>query len=285
MTNDPIAYPGTIDPISDPFGAAEASASLLRKLTGVETHHCAVVLGSGWKPAADLIGDVVCEHPMEALGGVPASTVPGHGGTFRSIAVGERRVLCFTGRVHAYEGHHPSVVVHAVRSAVLAGCRTVVLTNACGGVRPSFQPGQPVLISDHINLTGLSPLTGPNRDDLGPRFLNMVDAWSPRLRTLAHQVDPDLEEGVYCGWAGPCYETPAEIRYASAIGADLVGMSTVLEAVAARHLGAELLGFSLVTNLAAGLPGAVLDHEDVLANAKAVADRMGPLIAQVVRNI
>jgi purine-nucleoside phosphorylase len=270
---------------ADPFAAARSSAARLATITGVERHDVALVLGSGWRPAADEVGEVVVDVPLAELGGFSPSTVAGHGGSARSIEAGGRRVLAFTGRVHLYEGHEPAAVVHAVRTAVLAGCATVVLTNAAGGLRDGMVVGQPVLLSDHINLTGRSPLVGPNPDGLGPRFVDMTHAYSPRLRDLAREVDASLEEGVYAGFAGPQYETPAEVRMARTVGADLVGMSTVLETLAAVHLGAEVLGLSLVTNLAAGLSGQPLDHAEVLAAGEAAAERMGALIAQVVARL
>ena len=172
-----------------------------------------------------------------------------------------------------------------MRTAVRAGCRAVVLTNAAGGLRAGMSPGQPVLISDHVNLTGATPLLGPNDDRLGPRFPDMSAAYSPRLRALAAEVDPSLTEAVYGGFLGPTYETPAEVEMARTLGAELVGMSTVLESIAAVHAGAELLAVSLVTNLAAGLGDEALDHTDVLAVAAASADRMGGLIADIVGRI
>lgn len=273
------------DPVADPFEAAEASAARLAQATGVDRHDVAVVLGSGWKPAADRMGDVVAEVAMTDLGGFPEASVQGHGTTVRSIANGDRHVLAFMGRVHLYEGHHPNVVAHGVRTAIRAGCRAVVLTNAAGGLRPGMRPGQPVLIADHVNLTGRTPLLGPNDERLGPRFPDMSEAYSPRLRALAREVDPTLEEAVYGGFLGPTYETPAEVRMAATLGAELVGMSTVLEVIAAAHAGAEVLAVSLVTNLAAGLADEVLDHHDVLAVAAESADRMGGLIADVVGRI
>lgn len=273
------------DPVDQPFEAAEASAARVAEATGVERHDVAIVLGSGWKPAADRMGEVVAELPMTELGGFPEASVLGHGTTVRSIANGDRRILAFMGRVHLYEGHHPNVVAHGVRTAVRAGCRAVVLTNAAGGLRPGMWPGQPVLVADHVNLTGRTPLLGPNDDRLGPRFPDMSAAYSPRLRALAKEADPTLEEAVYGGFLGPTYETPAEVRMARTLGADLVGMSTVLEAIAAVHAGAELLAVSLVTNLAAGLSEDLLDHDDVLAVAAESADRMGSLIADIVGRI
>ncbi|MCU1372442.1 MAG: purine nucleotide phosphorylase [Ilumatobacteraceae bacterium] len=273
------------DPVSQPFDAAVASAARLAEATGVARHDVAIVLGSGWKPAADRMGEVVAELPMTDLGGFPEASVQGHGTTVRSIVSGDKRILAFMGRVHLYEGHHPNVVAHAVRTAVRAGCSTVVLTNAAGGLRAGMRPGQPVLIADHLNLTGRTPLLGPNDDRIGPRFPDMGEVYTPRLRELAHAVDPTLEEAVYCGLLGPTYETPAEVQMVATLGGELVGMSTVLESIAAAHAGADLLAVSLVTNLAAGLADEVLDHEDVLAVAAESADRMGGLIAEIVGQI
>lgn len=273
------------DPVEQPYEAAEASAARLAAATGVERHDVAVVLGSGWKPAADRMGEVAAELPMTELGGFPEASVAGHGTTVRSIVNGDRRVLAFMGRVHLYEGHHPNLVAHGVRTAIRAGCRAVVLTNAAGGLRPGMTVGQPVLIADHINLTGRTPILGPNDDRLGPRFPDMSEAYTPRLRDLARSVDPTLEEAVYLGLLGPTYETPAEVRMIGALGGELVGMSTVLETIAAAHAGAEVLAVSLVTNLAAGLGDHLLDHDDVLAVAARSAERMGELIADVVGRI
>jgi purine-nucleoside phosphorylase len=277
-----VSFP---DPVQHPFEAAQASADALAAATGVASHDIAVVLGSGWKPAADRMGEVATELPMTELGGFPQASVQGHGTTVRSIVNGDRRILAFMGRVHLYEGHHPNVVAHGVRTAVRAGCRAIVLTNAAGGLRPGMKPGQPVLIADHINLTGRTPLLGPNDDRIGPRFPDMSTAYSPRLRDLARSVDPSLEEAVYGGFLGPTYETPAEVRMAATLGAELVGMSTVMETIAAAHAGAEVLAVSLVTNLAAGLSDEVLDHHDVLAVAASSAERMGGLIAEIVGHI
>jgi len=250
--------------------------------TGVDRHDVAIVLGSGWKPAADRMGDVAAELPMTELGGFPEASVQGHGTTVRSIANGSKRILAFMGRVHLYEGHHPNVVAHGIRTAVRAGCSTVVLTNAAGGLRPGMWPGQPVLIADHLNMTGRTPLLGENDERIGPRFPDMGEAYTPRLRELARSVDPTLEEAVYCGLLGPTYETPAEVRMVATLGGELVGMSTVLESIAAAHAGADLLAVSLVTNLAAGMADEVLAHDDVLAVAAESAERMGGLIAEIV---
>ena len=214
-------------------------------------------MGSGWVPAAEMLGETAAEVPVTELPGFHAAAVAGHSGTLRSVAVGERRALVFLGRTHLYEGRGVASVVHGVRTAVAAGARVVVLTNGCGGLRPTYSPGQPVLISDHINLTATSPIVGPT-------FVDLTDLYSPRLRDLCRQVDPSLQEGVYVQFPGPHYETPAEIAMVRAIGGDLVGMSTTLEAIAAREAGAEVLGISLVTNLAAGMTGEPLNHEEVL---------------------
>jgi purine-nucleoside phosphorylase len=266
----------------DPFAAAAASADRITALTG--PHDAAVILGSGWAPAADAIGTTETEIPLAELGGFPASTVPGHTPTVRIVAAGPVRVLVFLGRVHLYEGLSPAKVVHAVRTAVAAGCRAVVLTNAAGGIRPGLSVGEPVLISDHLNLTGKSPLAGPP-PSVGQRFADLTDLYSPRLRALARQADPSLAEGVYAMMPGPHYETPAEITMLGRLGADLVGMSTGLEAIAARQMGAEVLGISLVTNLAAGLAGHGLSHAEVVEAGRASASRMGTLLAGILPRI
>ncbi|HEY8524370.1 MAG TPA: purine-nucleoside phosphorylase [Acidimicrobiales bacterium] len=268
----------------DPYELAARAADGLAAATGVDRHDVAVVLGSGWRPAVDRLGAVVAELPVTDLPGFSAATVSGHAGIVRSVRTpAGRRVLAFVGRVHGYEGHPPAVVVHGVRTACRAGCGVIVLTNAAGGVRPGLTVGQPVLIADHLNLTARSPLEGPEPAGMVPtRFVDLSDTYSARLRALARSVDPTLEEGVYAGLPGPHYETPAEIRMLARLGADLVGMSTVWEAIAARHLGAEVVGLSLVTNLAAGLSGEPLDHAEVLAAGKASAERMGDLLATLV---
>jgi purine-nucleoside phosphorylase len=276
---------------SDPYQAAQDSAARLAGLTGQPRHDVAVVLGSGWAPAADALGVTDAEIPLDALGGFPPPTVGGHSPVVRSVRAGDVHALVFLGRVHLYEGHDPATVVHGVRTAVAAGCRVVVLTNAAGGIREGYQVGQPVLIRDHLNLTGRSPLGGPPPPDgYPPRFTDLTDLYSARLRTLAAgsagagsgdaaRAREGLAEGVYAALPGPHYETPAEIRMLRTLGADLVGMSTVLEAIAARHLGAEVLAISLVSNLAAGLAPHGLDHAEVVAAGKAAAGRMGSLLA------
>lgn len=265
----------TIDVSADPIPTAGAAADRLRELTGVERHDVALVMGSGWVPAAELLGETTTELAVTDVPGFPPPTVEGHAGKVRSVRVGARRALVFLGRTHLYEGRGVAAVVHPVRTAVAAGCSVIVLTNGCGGLRETFSVGQPVLISDHLNLTSTSPIEGA-------RFVDLTDLYSARLRALCREVDPALEDGVYASLRGPHYETPAEIRMLRLLGADLVGMSTVLEAIAAREAGAEVLGVSLVTNLAAGMTGAPLDHEEVLEAGRAAASRMGTLLADVV---
>jgi purine-nucleoside phosphorylase len=268
--------PAGAEPVPD--GApdeAAAAAAVLAAGTGVATHDVAVVLGSGWRPAADLIGEPSHEMEMADLPGFVPPGVAGHPGTVRSVPVGGRRVLVMLGRTHLYEGHGVGAVAHGVRTAAAAGCRAVVLTNAAGGIREGMRVGEPVLIADHLNLTTTSPLSGP-------RFTDLTDLYSPRLRGLAREIDPSLAEGVYAGLPGPHFETPAEIRMLRVLGADLVGMSTVLEAIAARAEGVEVFGLSLVTNLAAGMTGQPLDHREVLAAGRASAARMGDLLRELV---
>ena len=270
---------------SDPYAAAAASAARLAERTGQDAHDAAVVLGSGWAQAADALGPGT-EVALADLGGFPPPTVPGHVPVVRSVRAGGLRVLVFLGRTHLYEGHPVATVVHGVRTAVAAGCRVIVLTNAAGGIRAGYRTGQPVLISDHLNLTGRSPLAGlPPPGGYPSRFTDLTDLYSRRLRALARDADPALAEGVYAALPGPHYETPAEIRMLAILGADLVGMSTALEAIAARQLGAEVLAISLVTNLAAGLAPAELDHAEVTAAGQAAAARMGALLAGIVPGV
>ena len=242
----------------------------------------AVVLGSGWGRAAAELGtgpDVA----LADLPGFPAPSAGGHVAAVRTIEIGGRCVLVFLGRIHLYEGHEPAVVAHGVRTAAAAGCRTVILTNGAGSLRRAWPIGQPVLISDHINLTGRSPLSGPRPPaPFGPRFVDLTDLYSARLRHVARTVELDLPEGVYVGFPGPHFETPAEIRMAGVIGGDLVGMSTVLEAIAARHAGLEVLGLSLATNLAAGISDVPLSGADVLAAGEAAGVRIGRLLAGIL---
>lgn len=268
--------------VADPFARAEASAAALRERTSVDSFDAVVVLGSGWRAAADAIGAAEAEVPLAELGHFQQPTVGGHTPSVRYLKKGGRRVLLYLGRIHLYEGHDPHTVAHGVRTAIAAGCRAVVLTNAAGGINPGYAVGQPVLLSDHLNLTGRSPLAGPLPERVPSRFTDLTQLYSKRLRSLARELDPSLAEGVYACVPGPHYETPAEIAMMRAAGADLVGMSTVLEAIAARHLGAEVLGISMVSNPAAGLSGAPLNHQDVLAATAASAARVGALLSELL---
>ncbi|MBA0054212.1 purine-nucleoside phosphorylase [Streptomyces sp. AJS327] len=268
----------TTSPADDPYRSADVAAGRLRSLTGVDGHDIALVMGSGWVPAADALGTPETEFPVTELPGFAPAAVAGHAGMVRSCQLGGKRALVFLGRTHYYEGGGVHAVVHGVRTAVAAGCKTVVLTNGCGGLRQGMRPGQPVLISDHLNLTAASPLSGP-------RFVDLTDLYSARLRALCREIDPSLEEGVYAQLPGPHYETPAEIAMLRTLGSDLVGMSTALEAIAAREAGASVLGISLVTNLAAGMTGQPLSHEEVLQAGRDSAAGMGELLAQVVSRV
>ena len=253
---------------------ATAAASALAEATGVESHDVALVLGSGWTEAVSGLPQVGGDVPLATLPGFQAPTVAGHGGEARSLRAGDVRVLAFTGRSHYYESRDPQLVAHAVRTAAAGGCRVVVLTSASGGIRDDLQAGELVLVSDHINLTGASPL-------VGAKFIDLGNLYSDRLRALCRTIDPGLREGVYAGYWGPSYETPAEIRAYGVMGADIIGMSTVLEAIAAYEAGMEVLAISLVTNRAAGLGGR-LDHEEVLATAARSVGRMRGLVAALL---
>ncbi len=257
---------------------AREAAAVVHDRTGGVAHETAIVLGSGWADAADAVGTTTWELPVSELPGFAVPTADGHGPTVRSVDCDGRRVLVFLGRTHLYEGRGVDAVVHPVRTAAAAGVRTLVLTNGAGGINPAYATGRPVLIADHINLSGTSPLVGPN-------FVDLTDLYSARLRDVARTIDPTLDEGVYVQVHGPQYETPAEIGHLRAIGGDLVGMSTALEAIAARAVGLDLLGISLVTNAAAGVTEAPLDHAEVLAAGEAAAGQLGRLLAQVVRHL
>ncbi len=266
------------DPTVDADAVAAAAAAVIGERTGVAAHDVAVVLGSGWAPAAETLGVPSTIIPMSEIAGFTPPRAAGHAGVVHSMVIGHRRVLVLLGRTHAYEGNPLARVVHAVRTAAAAGVHTVVLTNAAGGLRADLSVGQAILISDHLNLTARSPLEGA-------QFVDLVDAYSPRLRGIARSVRSDLAEGVYAGLPGPHYETPAEIRMLRTLGADLVGMSTVHETIAARAAGLEVLGMSLVTNLAAGITGEPLDHAEVLDVGARSARGMGTLLAQIIEEL
>jgi purine-nucleoside phosphorylase len=261
-----------------PQELAQQAADRLAELTGVERHDVALVLGSGWLPAVDGLGEATAEIDTTDLPGFSAAAVAGHSGKIRSVRSGDKNLLVFLSRTHFYEGKGVRAVVHPIRTAAAAGCHTIVLTNGCGGLKETWTPGTPVLISDHINLTATSPIEGAN-------FVDLTDLYSSRLRAMCREIDPSLDEGVYVQFPGPHYETPAEITMVRNIGGDLVGMSTTLEAIAARQAGMEVLGISLVTNLAAGISGEPLNHEEVLEAGRAAASRMGDLLGRIVPGI
>jgi purine-nucleoside phosphorylase len=275
MTSTDILY-------SDPLQAAAIAASEIASRTGVASHDVALVMGSGWVGAVDALGTPSYECNAEEITGFFAPAVEGHSGKVRSYEIkdGDRtiRALVFLGRTHLYEGKGMEPVVHGVRTAVKAGCKVIILTNACGGINTAYRVGQPVLIRDHISLTAQSPLVGAT-------FVDLTDLYSKRIRAIMKSADSSLQEGVYVHWRGPTYETPAEIHMMRTLGADLVGMSTVPEAIAAHALGAEVLGISLVTNAAAGVTGEKLNHEEVIAAGKAAASSMGELLAKTIPQI
>lgn len=261
----------------DPFVLAQDAADAIKQHSGVEKYDIALVLGSGWGGAADIIGETIDELPAQDVPGFSAPAVMGHTATMRTIRVaGSGKIALVLGsRTHFYEGKGVRAVAHGMRTAAALGCTQVVLTNGCGGLNVEWKPGQVVLISDHINLTAESPLEGAT-------FVDLTDLYSPRLRTLARSVDPSLPEGVYVQFRGPHYETPAEVNMAKVIGGDLVGMSTTLEAIAARESGLEILGLSLMTNLAAGISPDPLSHEEVIEIGHEAAPRIAKLLADVV---
>ncbi|PJJ61774.1 purine-nucleoside phosphorylase [Compostimonas suwonensis] len=264
------------DPDADPFGIARDAAAQIAELTGVERHDIALTLGSGWGKAADLIGETTATIPATELVGFSAPALAGHVGSIRSILLPTgKRALVIGARTHYYEGHGVRRVVHSVRTAAAAGATTMILTNGAGGIKEHWTPGTPVLISDHINLTADSPLEGAT-------FIDLTDLYSSRLRELALGVDPQLDSGVYCQFRGPHYETPAEVQMAKAIGGHIVGMSTALEAIAARQAGMEILGMSLITNLAAGIQKEPLSHAEVIEAGQLAEPVISALLARIV---
>lgn len=267
------------DPKADPFEIARQAADVIADRTGVPQHDIALTLGSGWSKAAELMGDEVAVIPATEVPGFSKPALEGHVGTIRSIRLPNgKHALVIGARTHYYEGHGVRRVVHSVRTAAAAGAKVMVLTNGAGGVRPEWGPGTPVLISDHINLTADSPLEGAT-------FIDLTDLYSERLREIAREVRPGMDEGVYVQFRGPHYETPAEVRMARAMGGDIVGMSTALEAIAARQAGMEILGCSLITNSAAGVTGQPLSHEEVIEEGKKAEGELARFIADVVVKI
>ncbi len=267
------------DPSADPFEVAAQAAAVIAERTGVEKHDLALTLGSGWARAADLLGETTTELAADEVPGFSKPALTGHVGTIRSIATPDgKHALVIGARTHYYEGHGVRRVVHSVRTAAAAGAKTMILTNGAGGIKEHWRPGTPVLISDHINLTADSPLEGAT-------FVDLTDLYSARLRDLARGIRPDLDEGVYVQFRGPHYETPAEVQMAKAIGGHIVGMSTALEAIAARQAGMEVLGMSLITNLAAGISGVPLSHAEVLQAGRDAEAVLGELLARIVEAI
>lgn len=264
------------DPAADPFEVAAAAAEDIARITGVERHDIALTLGSGWGRAAELLGETTASFPATQVTGFGAPALAGHVGSLRSVVTPKgRRVLVIGARTHFYEGHGVRRVVHSVRTAAATGARTMVLTNGAGGITHTWKPGQPVLISDHINLTGASPLESAT-------FIDLTDLYSLRLRDVARSIEPSLDEGVYCQFRGPQYETPAEVRMAKSFGGHIVGMSTALEAIAARQAGMEILGFSLITNMAAGIQKTPLSHQEVIDAGREAEPVISSLLARVI---
>jgi purine-nucleoside phosphorylase len=245
----------------------------------------AVVLGSGLGDFADRLENPSV-IPYSDIPGWPRSTAIGHAGKLVVGAIDGLPVAVLAGRVHIYEGYTAQQVVFGIRALFKIGVDSLVLTNAAGGINSVYRPGQLVLIGDHINLLGQNPLTGPNDEALGPRFPDMTEAYSKQYREMARaagkEIGLDLAEGVYAAVPGPSYETPAEIRYLRSIGADLVGMSTVPETIAANHMGMKVLGISCVTNLAAGVTGQKLNHAEVLEVGRGIAGTMTDLLRLVL---
>ncbi|RJN32104.1 purine-nucleoside phosphorylase [Nesterenkonia natronophila] len=276
-SREPAADPEpTSDPTSLPNQQAENAASTVLHAAGTDRIDLACTLGSGWSEAAEHLGELVTELDADDVPGFRTSGVPGHSGSLKVIRTpAGKHVLIIGARTHYYEGRGIDAVAHGVRTAAATGAGVVVLTNGCGGLNPQWSPGTPVLIRDHVNLTSTSPLRGAH-------FVDLTDLYSPRIRALAQQIDSSLEEGVYAQLPGPHYETPAEIRYLQAIGADLVGMSTALEAIAARAAGMEVFGISLVTNLAAGISAQPLSHQEVIEAGQEAAPRIAALLAGII---
>ena len=260
----------------DPFALAASAAAFLRSHFGVDGVDVALVLGSGWSSGADQLGEPLGEIELGTVPGFSKPVVSGHGGALKLVrTAGGKVAAIFTGRTHVYEGRGADAVVHGVRTAAAWGASTLVLTNGCGGLNPAWAPGTVVLLRDHINLTGATPLHGAT-------FIDLSEAYSSRLRDVARTVDPALPEGVYVQFSGPQYETPAEVRMAGILGGDLVGMSTTLETIAAREAGLEVLGLSLVTNAAAGMSETNLDHAEVLQAGRDAGPRLAALLSGIV---
>lgn len=273
-TPNPLGHTQT-----DPFQVARDAAAQIADITGMERHDIALTLGTGWAEAADAMGETVATIPATEIVGFGKAAFGDHLGTLRSVLLRSgKRALVIGARTHIYEGYGVRQVVHSVRTAAAAGATVMVLTNGSGGIPERWTPGTPVLIRDQINLTAESPLEGAT-------FIDLSDVYSPRLRDLARSIDPELEEGVYCQFRGPHLETPAEVRMASIIGGHIVGMSTALEAIAAREAGMEVLGMSLIMNYAAGVQDAPLDMQEISDVGWASQAKLAPLLAEIVNAI
>jgi purine-nucleoside phosphorylase len=272
-----------VNPLNDaqanPFEIAAQAAKQIAEISGIPSHDVALTLGSGWAKAAELIGETVSVIPADQVIGFSKPALEGHVGTLRSIKLPSgKHALVIGARTHFYENHGVRAVVHSVRTAAATGAKTMILTNGAGGIKPEWAGGAAVLISDHINLTASSPLEGA-------KFVDLTDLYSKRLRALAREVDGSLDEGVYVQFRGPHYETPAEVQMAKIMGGHIVGMSTALEAIAAREAGMEILGMSLITNLAAGIQTTPLSHEEVIEAGRQAEGRISKLLAEIVAKL
>ncbi len=275
-----------MNPSSSLFDRAEEAAAAIRVRLGT-IPSVAVVLGSGLGALADRLEDAV-RVPYHEIPHFPTPTVAGHAGNLVAGRLGDARVFYLQGRFHYYEGHDLETVTFPARVLSRLGVQTLVLTAATGGINTSFHPGDIVCVSDHINMIGFNPLRGPNDERFGPRFSDMTEVYSTRLRALAESeaasLGLNLKRGVYVCLPGPSYETPAEIAMLRVLGADVVGMSTVPEAIVARHCGMDVLAFALVTNAAAGVTGAPIDHAEVLRAGVEAVPRLGGLIERIIKN-
>ena len=268
------------NPANSPFDIAQQAALEIANWTGKQHYDIAITLGSGWGKAADVLGNITHTIPATDITGFNASKVAGHTGTLRSVELESgKRALIIGARTHYYEGHGVRHVVHSVRTAAALGCTTMILTNGAGGVVEEWGPGTVVAIQDHINLTAASPLEGAT-------FIDLTDLYTPALRDLAQDVDPNIKQGTYVQNRGSHFETPAEVVMARIIGGDLVGMSTALEAIAAREAGMDILAMSLVTNHAAGvIPNQALNHQEVLDTGKENEERLAQLLVKIINRI
>lgn len=274
--NHGLAGESTIWDMRPSFSLAQTAAHTIQGKTGIRSFDVAVTLGSGWSIALESLAGLTHAIPAGEVEGFSATGIPGHSGQIVALELAnQKKVLAIAARTHLYEGKGTQAVAHAVRTAAACGAKVMILTNGAGGIRENWVPGQPVLISDHINLTARSPLEGAT-------FVDLTDLYSKRLRDLARTVDPSLDEGVYVQFRGPHYETPAEVQMAKAMGGHIVGMSTALEAIAAREAGMEVLGLSLITNLAAGISPHPLSHQEVIDAGKAAEPVISKLLAGIV---